>query len=330
MIFFVIFLSLIPNLSAIPVELKDGTKIEGEVQGFIDDSYAIKTKYGILTIKKEDILNAQDLEIEQEKISNNEENISSDTVSNNHIEETLTFEVINSSGEIKKIYYENSIAIATRTYSQNNVLISQDGNIKDGTYTQRYSSGNIKAQLQFENEKENGLAKFFYENGNMQARAQYKNGLLDGTLFSYSPEGILLSEQNYKEGLLDGSFCEYNIDGSIKSKTFYLKGEKIEPQKETPQNKKIAEEEPLSAKKIKVARGYRFIVYLEKKYKASFTILNNGVELKNRREGELPDGQLKVYSEDGQLTDEFVFKNNSILRYSKISNGKTEIFDFSE
>lgn len=314
------------------INLRDGTRIEGEAEGFMDDVYVIRTKYGLLNIKKEEIINPQDLDSHQEQMDKETSiAVSSEAPkTQDPAGELLTFEIFSTSESITKIYYENAVAIATRTFNVSNEPLKEEGSLKDGRYVQMYPSGVLKAEIRFENGKENGPAKFFYENGNLQARAEYKNGLLNGSLFSYSPEGKLLSEQNYRDGLLDGLFAEYSADGQIKTRTFYARGQKIEPkaQAQEPSAQVKAQDNPLSAKKIKVARGYKFLVYFEKKYKASFTIMDNGVELENRREGNLPDGTLRVYSEDGALSDEFVFKDNAISKYSKFSQGKTEVFEF--
>lgn len=330
-IFFAIILFPFFSQAAV-INLKDGTRIEGQAEGFMDDVYVIRTKYGLLNIKKEEIVNPEALDSQPEQMDSEDLTaVSSETPKAQEPSgEMLTFEIFSTSQTITKIYYENSIAIATRTFNTNNEPVKEEGSLKDGKYVQMYPSGAIKAEIRFENGKENGPAKFFYENGSLQARAEYKNGMLEGSLFSYSPEGKLLSEQNYKDGLLEGLFAEYSADGQIKNRTFYARGQKIEPRAQVsePAEQPKNQENLLSAKKIKVARGYKFLVYFEKKYKGSFTIKDNGVELENRREGNLPDGTLRVYSEDGALTDEFVFKDNAISRYSKFSNGKTEVFEF--
>lgn len=316
--------------SASFIVLKDGTKIEGQAEGEMDDFYVIRTKYGVLTIKKEEILNPQDIEFTKEN-----ENLAKaefDTKKSSDTSENIpsfSMEVIASTSGAIKLFYENSIVIATAVYNAKNELIFLEGEIKEGKYLRTYPSGKILSEIYFKNGKENGLTKFYYENGNLQAKAEYKNGLLDGTVYSYSPQGNLLSEQNYKDGLLDGAFIEYLPDGTLKNKVLYSKGKVVTSKNEEKSditNDKI--ESLITLKKKKVARGFQFLVYSGKKYRGSFTIKENGVELENRREGSMPDGSFKVYSDDGVLTDEFTFKDDVIVKYTKFNNDKSEVFEF--
>ncbi len=314
------------------VLLKDGTKIEGQAEGEMDDFYMIRTKYGVLTVKKDEVLNPQDLEsVKEDETQAKEEFNASKSSETAETAALFSMEVTASSGGVAKIFYENSVAIATATYNLKNELLSIEGEIKNGKYSRLYPSGKILSEIYFENGRENGPAKFYYENGNLQTKAEYKNGLLEGTVYSYSPEGILLAEQNYKDGLLDGAFIEYLPDGTLKNKVLYSKGAVLMPKTEDKAAMPEDKTEPLiTVKKKKVARGFQFLVYSGKKYKGSFTVSENGVELENRREGIMPDGTLKVYSDDGSLTDEFIFENNRIVKYSRFNKDRTEVFDFKD
>ncbi|NLI09279.1 MAG: toxin-antitoxin system YwqK family antitoxin [Elusimicrobia bacterium] len=338
-----IILTLFPLFAqAATVYLKDGTKIEGQFEGLMDDFYMIRTKYGVLTVKKDEVVNPQELEPKESgEVSVSSQSASQQTLSTQAVSESsssfqsenisiFTLEIAASSDTVNKIFFENKIAIATMTYNTKNELISSSGEIKNGKYSRFYPSGNILSEIYFENGKENGLAKFYYENGNLQTKAEYKNGVLDGAVYSYSPEGKILAEQNYKEGVLDGDFIEYAPDGTVKNKTVYIKGEILKPQENKKSQEKPVMETALKAKKVKVARGYKFLVYSDKKYKASFIIDENGNNLLNHKSGTLPDGNLKVISEDGSLTEEFLFKDDEIKSYLKTDGGKTESFSYDK
>jgi len=312
------------------ITLKDGARIEGEFEGIMEDTYMVRTKYGVLNIKKSDIISPENIEIKNEENIN--QNISTSTLNSDIIENKYTFKTIIDSDTIKKFYYENDILIATQTFNLKNELINTEGLIKDGKYIEYFTDGKIKTEKNFSNGKENGITKIYYPDGILQSKAEYLNGLLNGSLLIYSPSAKLLFEQNYKNGLLDGLIKEYNEDGTIKRQMIYSMGKEIIPEtskKEINQQEKKVEiiASPITAKKIKIARGSKYIIYFEKKYKATLIIDSNYNILDQT--GKLPDGILRLNNEDNSI-EEWTFEKDNIksLKIFDTNNSIKESFTY--
>ena len=326
-------LSLLVLFSAVPlfteeIILKDGVKIEGEFEGALNDVYMIRTKYGVLNVKKEEILFPETINLKSEKktapaASTTAETVelSTETLIPELAENILEYRIFSDTDGVKKIFLENGVETATRAFNLKNELVFSEGAIKDGKYSEYYPDGKIKAEKEYADGLENGSAKIYYPSGNLQNKTGYKNGLLDGPVFIYSPEGKLLFEQNYIAGILDGWVREYDDAGAVKKQTLYTAGipgaasggkEIADAAAEQPAPKKKIEinDSPLSAKKIELARGEKYIIYLEKKQKAVL-ILDKTLNLISRS-GKLPDGTLKIINEEDALEKEFTFKGNKI------------------
>jgi len=292
--------------------LKDGATIVGEFEGLMEDTYMVRTKYGVLNIKKDEIVSPENIEIKNEQTQGS--GISStSTLNSDIIENTYTFKTIVDSDTVKKYYYENDVCIATQTFNLKNELINAEGEIKDGKYIEYFSDGKIKTEKNFSNGKENGIIKIYYPNGILQSKAEYSNGGLNGAVLIYSQAGKLIFEQNYKDGILDGLIKEYGEDGSIKKQTIYSMGKEIAP--ETPKKEIIPQEKkneiiasPITAKKIKIARGNKYIIYFERKYKATLIIDSNYNILD--KSGEFPDGVLRINEENS--IEEWTFEKDNI------------------
>jgi len=334
-IFLIILFMEILSYSEI-IELKDGTKINGTMEGLIDNVYMVRTQYGMLSIKKEDILNPASIKISEiEKDSQTVSNIdissqsAIDTININEKSQKFEFKTIISSSAIEKIFFKNDIIIATRTYNDKNELIKMEGNLEDGKYIEYYDSGTVKSEINISSNMENGSFKIFYENGNLKTKAEYKNALIDGDAYFYSPDGKLLLQQSYKMGLLDGPVIEYDLNGNIVKKETYIQGNLLKKIEEPKENKETSISDnaisELSAKKVNLARGIKYLVFQNNKYKAYFILdeYNNIVD----QDGKLPDGNLKIYDEQKELQEEFLIENNSIKTLHLYNKSITYKFD---
>lgn len=322
--------------------LKDGSKMDGEFEGVMEGVYMVRTRYGLLNVKKEDILTPQNITLKTEETPAEEpvqvstEEAKTDPGLNEMAETVYEYKIYADTEVVKKIFFENGITVATQTFNLKNELVSSEGTVKDAKYSEYYPDGKLKAEKEFSGGRESGAAKIFYPSGTLQSRAGYNNGLLDGPVFIYSPEGQLIFEQNYKDGILDGWSREYDPAGGIKKQTLYAAGVPSVPAEaktaavagQEPTKKKIfLDDSSITAKKIKQARGEKYIVYFEKKQKAVLTI-DKDLNILSKS-GNLPDGTLKIITTEDTLEKEFVFKGNRIEKLRLFNPDGSEKANYS-
>lgn len=308
MIFFLVF-AISLNAHSDTVLMKDGTAIKGTLEGEVDSTMLIKTKYGSLSINKDDI----DKIIEDQEIK-----VSTKTPVAEIKKEMpkYTFKVLSiSASSIEKIYMKDEIIIATETFSDKEELLKLEGAIEDAIYKEYYPNGAIKTEKTIVNGKENGTLKIYYPNGNLQSKAYYANGKLNGTVEIFDENGKLLFEQNFKNSILNGFFKEYDEAGNVKSELFYINGN-IAP----PPSEKKAEELKITESDInmlvtvkirKLARGERFSFYMNNRYVGKILLDDNYNILS--ASGKIPDGAVQAYSKAGKLEKEFVFTNKELI-----------------
>ena len=290
------------------ITLKDGTQLDGEITGEMDGAELIQTKYGSLTINKNDIVKQTPGETAAVSLSTQAP-----------AQTKLTFKTIKpDTSTTQEIYYEGPAVIATGTFSASGALLGLAGAFKNGTYTQYYDSGALKTVKTILNGKTSGTFKAFFENGAVQTTAQYTNGVLDGPVTIRGETGILQFEQSFKNGVPDGWFRQYDSQGNIKSETLYVDGLVAEnpkwtdqkPQPEKEPAKEPEDESMVTAKTQSLARGERVSFYLNNKYVARVN-LDNDFNIVGK-DGKAPDGTVKAYSKDGKLEKEFVFESDEV------------------
>jgi antitoxin component YwqK of YwqJK toxin-antitoxin module len=312
-----LFFTLSLNAHADTILMKDGTQLKGSIEGELDSTLLLKTKYGSLNIDKKDIIKiTKDNKIKISTVTSTIE-IKKET-------QKYTFKtIITSTSSIKKVYLKNDAIIATETFNEKEELIKLEGVIEDATYKEYYSDGNIKIEKTIVNGKKNGSLKIYYPNGNIQSKAYYASGKLNGTVEIFNENGNLLFEQNFKNSILNGFFKEYDEMGNIKSELFYINGNlETKPQeKETKELKKITEAKKnkindsdinmlITVKIRKLARGERFTFYMNNKYIGKILLDNNYNILS--QSGKVPDGTVQAYSKKGKLEKEFVFTDREV------------------
>jgi antitoxin component YwqK of YwqJK toxin-antitoxin module len=95
--------------------------------------------------------------------------------------------------------------------------------MKDGVLegeTVLYTSGRLRARLQFRNGKQNGEAVFFDDAGDIMTKSLYENGKLTGDSFYYG-EGKLVRKSAYKSGELNGYTVDYYPNGKPREVSTY-------------------------------------------------------------------------------------------------------------
>ena len=68
------------------------------------------------------------------------------------------------------------------------------------------------------------IEKDYYDNGNIKYEIQKNNDKIDGYAKYWNKEGHILNEVNYSNGLLHGEWKEYHVNGNIKYKITYQYG----------------------------------------------------------------------------------------------------------
>lgn len=338
-----IFFLLLPSLcQADTFILKDGARIEGEITGEMDGMALVKTKYGSLTINRADIQEQLPMAVPEivapaaavEISSAQPAAIAASTeaaveVSTSYPEPVvppvpkLTFQTIMPSSMTRQlVYIESGVAIATETFDAGGALLLAEGSIGDGTYTEYYPEGGLKTVKTMQGGKANGTLKAFFASGSLQIEAYYLAGAKEGPFKFYTEDGKLLMEASYKNDLLNGWKKEYGPDGKVVSELYYVDDKMARPPdpRVVPEPVKAAlavlaaPAEPESQVTVKVtglARGELFAFRLNGKYIGKLR-LDKEFNLISQ-EGKVPDGTVKVYTEDGRLQKELVFLKKALI-----------------
>ncbi len=309
--------------------LKDGARLEGEVTGELENALQVKTKYGQLTINKEDIAERQaapqapaPAPAEPAALSSapasvevsSEPAVEISTPQPEGVVEAaprLTFQTIQPSTMTRLlVYFENGVAAATETVTGG--VSATEGVMPDGTYTEYYPEGGLKTVKTMMAGKANGTMKAYYPSGTLQAEAYYLAGGKEGPLKYYTEEGKVLMQADYRNDQLNGWKRDYGPDGAVLSETYYAEDKPAAAPRQSAPAEKAAlparPESPVTVTKLRLARGERFTFRLNGKY-AARAHLDKDYNLIGLS-GKVPDGEIKVYTADGRLEQEFVFEQN--------------------
>ena len=326
---YMFFLLLPGSCQADVFMLKDGARLEGDVIGEMDGALLVKTRYGSLTITKADIQERQAAlapaavspDIMAEIPSAQPEAVAASTEVVTALPEPvvapapkLTFQTILPSTMTRRlIYMESGIAVATETFDAGGALVMSEGAIGNGTYTEYYPDGGLKTVKTMMSGKTNGTLRAFFPAGALQVEAYYLAGGKEGPFKYYTEDGKLLMEASYTNDLLNGWKKEYGADGAIISESYYLDDRLARPAnpQAAPESAKESPTESLVTVKVtSLARGELFSFRLNGKYIGKVR-LDKAFNLISQ-EGKAPDGEVKVYTEDGRLQKELVFEKNAI------------------
>ncbi|MDQ7774014.1 MAG: hypothetical protein RDU13_10900 [Elusimicrobiales bacterium] len=326
--FFLVIAALAAPAAADTILLKDGTRLEGVIEGEMDDASLIKTKYGSLTVKKSEIKEVLPEAKAPETAPAAVETstgapVALSTVTAVAAPPAMTFEVVSlGTSAVQKIYSEDGVAAATETWSPAGELISREGTVKDGVWRELYPDGAVKSEKTVLGGVNNGPLRTFYPSGALQTEASYLGGKLNGAMITYTEDASPLFEQNFVNGRLHGLVREFNPDASVKSETLYADGAPVASQTPAPAPASPAAaltgaadaKAPPSAYTVKsqsLARGERYSFYYENRYRGR-VILDSSFNLTSLS-GSLPDGSAVFYGADGSPEKEFVFSGGGLL-----------------
>ncbi|MDT8285518.1 MAG: hypothetical protein RQ748_00280 [Elusimicrobiales bacterium] len=315
--------------------LKDGTRLEGVIEGELDDASLIRTKYGSLTVKKSEIKEIKPDEKPAEAapapaevpastatpvaISTSAPAAAQQAVSS---PPAMTFTTVSAdTSSVHKIYSEGGVVVATETWSRAGELLSRDGTVKDGIWKEFYPGAGVKTVKTVLGGAYNGPLRTYYPSGALQTEANYLAGKLHGPMITYTEDASPLFEQNFVDGKLHGMVREFNPDSSVKSETLYADGSPVASQQPgvAPASPADAASRAAAAnpapsaytvKSQSLARGDRYAFYYENRYKGR-VILDDSFNLISIR-GSLPDGSAVFYGPDGSPEKEFVFSGGNL------------------
>ncbi len=338
---FLLIAALAAPAAADTILLRDGTRLEGVIEGEMDDASLIRTKYGSLTVKKTEIKEVVP-EAEAPEAAPAAVAVSTPVpvaVSTGPAVEvstsasfpgqpavtaspSMTFATVAvGTSAVQKIYSENGVITATETWSPAGELISREGTVQDGVWKELYPDGGVRSEKAVLRGVNNGPLRTFYPSGALQTEANYLGGKLNGQMITYTEDASPLFEQNFANGRLHGVVREYNPDASVKSETLYSDGVLVASQAPAAApaspaaavSGTAAPKTPPSAYTVKaqsLARGERYSFYYENRYKGR-VILDAALNLTSLS-GSLPDGSAVFYGPDGSPEKEFVFSGGRL------------------
>lgn len=323
--FLALALFMPPGAGADTIALKDGTRLEGVIEGELDGVALVKTQYGALNINRKDIVSVTKPEppaAPAEPAAAEPPAESTGTAEPPPLPDlppaapSYTFKTVTlSTSAFEKIYYENETPLATELYDSRGELMGVRGAIKDATYKEFYENGNIKTEKTMLNSKLSGMLRAYYPDGTPQSEASYLDGQLNGGVRVYGATGKPLLEQNFRAGVPNGYFREFDAAGGLKSELFYVDGHiaekppaaEVKPRAETTETP----DSGVTASSRRLARGERITFHLNGKYVAK---LNLDKDLNIiAREGKLPDGAVRIYDKAGAVDKELVFGKNELV-----------------
>lgn len=154
----------------------------------------------------------------------------------------------------------------------------------------KYDNGDIQEKFQVYKKRgtRNGFYRLFYENGQLALEQEFKKGKLTGEERAYFESGQLESVFQAEDGMYHGAFQYYYENGVLHQEGTYANNEmegELRTYYDNGQLKETVEME-------KTNEHGPFVMYYD----------NGQVKMKGKFvNGENYDGELKVYSSDGQL-----------------------------
>ena len=177
-------------------------------------------------------------------------------------------------------------------------LMKHSGNGRTETYFDN-GRGPLMCFYNHKNFKMHGESRYFYRNGKVSQISNFVNGKLHGLDQAYSEEGCLVRESFYDTGKLVG-----------KSKWYYENSEQLKELKEYKNGKLIdimywnengVEMKNEITKKNDLIEG-----------KIKFWFDNGNIYIEDNYKEGFKCGEHKIYYENGELSNEGVFRNGEI------------------
>ncbi len=131
---------------------------------------------------------------------------------------------------INEVYYLNKVPYTgvTFDYFDNNTLMQEINwvnGILEGTKTEYFPGGLIRAKVNFKAGKRHGPFIFYHDNGNIKLDGNYFDDALDSTINAYYNNGKPKYIHHYDKGVMVGELITFYKNGNIEQKTM-LKNER--------------------------------------------------------------------------------------------------------
>ena len=104
-------------------------------------------------------------------------------------------------------------------------IIDEQGR-KAGTWTDFYTSGEIRATGTYLDNQQSGDWTYYFRSGGVEQKGKFERGRYRGSWNWFYPNGKPWREESYFNGREDGIFVEYDEQGNILTKGDYINGEK--------------------------------------------------------------------------------------------------------
>jgi uncharacterized protein len=166
-------------------------------------------------------------------------------------------------------------------------IVDLEGN-KEGQWKDFYSSGELRAEGVYRENRRTGKWLFYFKNGTREQEGSYLRGLPDGYWKWYYDDGSLLREESYFNGREDGEMIEYDKEGNIIAKGDFINGEK-----EGEWFYAVADHKEQGSYQTGLRTG-----------KWEFFYTNEVLKFEGEFSQGLPNGKQKYYYENGELKEE--------------------------
>ncbi len=200
-------------------------------------------------------------------------------------------------------------------YNKDGVTIKLKGtyvnNRPKGNYTRYFTNGKVKEKGSFGDNNYNGTLTRYHSNGNVAYQATFdESGKETGTVKHYYENGKLEAEYGLKNGKVEGIYTQYNEEGTVRFSYKFSKGKVAETIKTNPPKKKETytdpdTNEPPPVVSNPITKGVTFFSEgYNKVYNENDELWLDG----NFKSGQLYDGKVYIYNEDGILKKIKIFK----------------------
>ncbi len=204
-------------------------------------------------------------------------------------------------------------------------IIDEQGK-REGSWTDFYPSGKIRAKGTYVNSKRSGTWTYFFPNGGIEQKGKFERDRYRGIWNWFYPNGNIWREESYFNGREDGTFVEYDPEGKILTRGNYIGGEK-----EGEWLYQVGDHEERGSYQIGLREGDWKYYYPNGKLKYEGTYLQGNPD--KRHKYYYPDGTLKEekyyelgireknwkkYDKSGNLVLTITYKNNEEIRINGV------------
>jgi antitoxin component YwqK of YwqJK toxin-antitoxin module len=200
---------------------------------------------------------------------------------------------------IQKEYPPDGAVIIAKEYDENGVFIG-DGTVdendkKQGIWKYYYESGEVKSKGAFKDNLKTGEWIFYYEDGKIEQRGKYNNDKPTGLWTWFYTNGNKWREENLVKGIEEGTITEYNKEGIE-----ILKGEYVDGERNGIWNFNNGDNKEEGTYQDGLQNGI---------WKGWFS--NGKINYQVNYVQGVPDGKYKLYYENGNMREEGIYSMGS-------------------